>query len=202
MRPLRADDSLDKERQRQQAQDDMSEEAEENRRERYEADSSELHDLAPKIERLDPESVPGLYPEFDLEEESNAKRDDSWYVDSDYAESEAAPLWKRRAAENLGARTAEAAVDGSMFDLCAAALREEGDITVLDVADRCEWTARMVISRAQNTRHMRAIGERLLRTIKERQRRNGVTSAIQVDGRESEDWMVVDMGRFVKQMCL
>ncbi|KAJ1944518.1 hypothetical protein GGF37_002155 [Kickxella alabastrina] len=69
----------------------------------------------------------------------------------------------------------------------------------MDVSDRCEWTARMVIAEAKSTRHMRAMSESMLRAIKDRSRAKGmqVPAMINVDGRESEDWMVVDLGSFV-----
>ncbi|KAJ1718046.1 hypothetical protein LPJ61_006913 [Coemansia biformis] len=205
------DSGLDRERRRQQAQDDASEEATEHRREREAVEelgdaAAELGDateeLAPEVERLDPHSVPGLYPEFDIEEQAGEEGDDSWYVDAGFAEREAGaalPLWQRRAAENLGQRDAEphAGTDGSMFDLCRATLQEDGEVTVLDVSDRCDWTSQMVIAKATSTRHMRAMGERLAIAIKGRNRELGVPSVIRVDGRESDDWMVVDMGKFV-----
>ncbi|KAJ2713673.1 hypothetical protein H4R19_002127 [Coemansia spiralis] len=198
----RAERGLDKERQRQQAQDDASEEATEYRRARAEAEGHETEELAPEVERLDPHSIPGLYPEFDIEEQSAEEGDDSWYVDPGFAEREAAeavPLWQRRAAANLGQQAPglPAAMDGSMFELCQATLQEDGEITVLDVGDRCDWTHHMVVAKAKNTRHMRAMGERLLMAIKARNQSQGIPVATRVDGRESEDWMVVDMGRFV-----
>ncbi|KAJ1833230.1 hypothetical protein LPJ63_002908 [Coemansia sp. RSA 2711] len=192
------DSTLDKERQRQQAQDDMSEELEEHKRDRRLAEdgSAADTDLAPEVERLDPQSVPGLYPEFDTEEQEG---DDSWYVDPRFAQQESIPLWKQRAAENLGQPkdAEEILLSGSMFDLCHATLQEDAQVAVLDVRDRCEWTERMLVAQANSTRHMRAMGERLLKLIKERHRRTDRTTAIRVDGRESDDWMVVDMGAFI-----
>ncbi|KAJ2805791.1 hypothetical protein H4R21_001120 [Coemansia helicoidea] len=196
--------SLDKERRRQQAQDDASEEATEYRRAHTEAEAEgqETEELAPEVERLDPHSVPGLYPEFDIEEQAGEEGDDSWYVDPAFAEremAEAVPLWQRRAAANLGQQASDAlpAMDGSMFDLCRATLQEDGEVAVLDVGDRCDWTQYMMVVKARNTRHMRAMGERLLMAIKGRNQGQGTPGATRVDGRESDDWMVVDMGRFV-----
>ncbi|KAJ2355637.1 hypothetical protein GGF43_002571 [Coemansia sp. RSA 2618] len=202
-RGMQADSTIDKEKQRQQAQDDVREEMEEHRRERDEVadeDAGNEADLAPEVERLDPQSVPGLYPEFDAEEQPE-EGDDSWYIDTSYAQSEAAtvPLWQRRAAENLGQQTVDPdmLLKGSVLDLCCTMLREDGEVAVLDVSDRCDWTSKMVVARATSTRHMRAMGERMLKTIKERYRLTDSSRPIRVDGRESDDWVVVDMGSFI-----
>ncbi|KAJ2800433.1 hypothetical protein H4R20_004067, partial [Coemansia guatemalensis] len=197
-----------KERQRQQAQDDLSEEAEEFKRERddrltkHDSEAEADDELAPEIERLDPQSIPGLYPEFDVEEQDD-KHDDSWYVDSSYEQpaptKDKLPLWQRRASENLGDGVSESidVTNGSIFDLCNATLREDADVSVVDVAELCEWTSKMIVAQAKSVRHMRAMSERLLKTIKERHRRTGVSTDIRVDGRESDDWIVVDMGKFI-----
>ncbi|KAJ2360569.1 hypothetical protein IW150_007463 [Coemansia sp. RSA 2607] len=55
----------------------------------------------------------------------------------------------------------------------------------------------MVIAEAKSTRHMRSIAEGLLKAIKERNRAKGSPTGINVDGRESDDWMVVDLGSFI-----
>ncbi|KAI7831994.1 hypothetical protein BX661DRAFT_179620 [Kickxella alabastrina] len=180
---------------RQQAQDDIAEELAQHQRQ---------SDLAPEIERLDPHTVPGLYPEFDTlnenheEEGVEVEGDDSWYVDTTFAE----PLWKRRAASHLGRPqvNVDDFAQGSLFELCRAVLEMDTEnVVVMDVSDRCEWTARMVIAEAKSTRHMRAMSESMLRAIKDRSRAKGmqVPAMINVDGRESEDWMVVDLGSFV-----
>ncbi|KAJ2845495.1 hypothetical protein IWW36_004761 [Coemansia brasiliensis] len=176
-------DAFDKERQRQQAQDDLNEEVNEYKRH----DTEQSNDLAPETERLDPQSIPGLYPSFE-------KEDDSWYIDPEYSQpSEFVPLWQRRSKQPIS----EASLDAPMFDMCCALLREDGPVSVYDVRDRCEWTSQMVVAEATSTRHMRAMGERLLKSIKEKDRRNNSSRTIRVDGRESDDWMVIDMGVFV-----
>ncbi|KAJ2079460.1 hypothetical protein H4R24_003758 [Coemansia sp. RSA 988] len=202
------DKSLDKERQRQQAQDELSEEAEEFKRERddnltkHDSEAETSDELAPEIERLDPQTIPGLYPEFDVDEQDD-KHDDSWYVDASYEQhaptKDKLPLWQRRASENLSDGISETIeiMDGSMFDLCNATLSEDAEVSTVDVAGLCEWTSKMIVVQAKSVRHMRAMNERLLKTIKERHRRNGVSTDIKVDGRESDDWIVVDMGKFV-----
>ncbi|KAJ2614790.1 hypothetical protein H4S08_001550 [Coemansia sp. RSA 1365] len=203
-----SENNLDKERQRQQAQDDMSEETEEFKRERddkltqHDSEAEADDDLAPEIERLDPQSIPGLYPEFEVDEQDD-KHDDSWYVDSSYEQQspkkDTLPLWQRRASENLGDGIAETidVMNGSIFDLCNATLREDAEVSVVEVSDLCEWTSRMLVAQAKSVRHMRAMSERLLKTIKERHRRTGHSTDIRVDGRESDDWIVVDMGKFI-----
>ncbi|KAJ2785224.1 hypothetical protein H4R18_000675 [Coemansia javaensis] len=207
-RHVQAGSGFERERQRQQAQDDTSGDAAEHLRGRAaveeEGAEEEAGELAPEVERLDPQTVPGLYPELDMGEEGDEEAgDDSWYVDTEFAQREAAemlPLWQRRAAENLGpqaAGEARSAADLSLFDLCRATLQEDGEVAVLDVGDRCDWTQHMVVAKAKSTRHMRAMGERLLTAIKARSRELGAAAAMRVDGRESDDWMVVDMGRFV-----
>ncbi|KAJ2546197.1 hypothetical protein IWW35_005113 [Coemansia sp. RSA 1878] len=191
------EESIDKERRRQQAQDDVHEEMEEHKRERVEETGEYGGELAPEVERLDPQSIPGLYPEFD--DPTCENRDDSWYVDTDFANAEPMPLWQRRANENLGnnARSPQELLEGTTLDICCSVLREDGEVSVFDVSGRCDWTAQMVVARATSTRHMRAMGERLIKTIKERSRLLETSRTICVDGRESEDWMVVDMGAFV-----
>ncbi|KAJ1893384.1 hypothetical protein LPJ81_005374 [Coemansia sp. IMI 209127] len=186
-----------------------------------ESTEAEMDDVAPEIERLDPQSIPGLYPEFDaneeqhllMEEEDNqeyqleneeTEGDDSWYVDPNFADARVAgnedvPLWQRRAAENLRRPRVDISefANGSMFDMCCAVLKADADIKVVDVADRCEWTSRMVVAEAKSTRHMRAMTETLFRAIKDRNRQRGTETDTRVDGRESDDWVVVDMGSFV-----
>ncbi|KAJ1827859.1 hypothetical protein LPJ56_001430 [Coemansia sp. RSA 2599] len=196
---------LDKEVERQRAEDDMREEVAEHQR-RSDEDAEEA---APEVERLDPQSVPGLYPQLESDEaheyehgDSETEGDDSWYVDRSFETTESGesePLWKRRAAANLGRPSVDVSefASGSLFDLCQAVLAMDTDVKVLDVADRCEWTARMVIAEAKSTRHMRAMLESLLKAIKERNRAKGRPVGINVDGRESDDWMVVDLGSFV-----
>ncbi|KAI8321331.1 DUF143-domain-containing protein, partial [Martensiomyces pterosporus] len=169
-----------------------------------------------EIERLDPQSVPGLYPEFDMTEgqeegESAVEGDDSWYIDTEFGEQDKVnvPLWQRRAAENLGdgrapKRTVDVGefADGSLFDLCCHVLEADSSVSIIDVSDRCEWTSKMVIAEAKGTRHMRAIAEGLLKAIKERNRQRGGPTALNVDGRDSDDWMVVDLGSFVVHIMI
>ncbi|KAJ2702456.1 hypothetical protein FB645_004275 [Coemansia sp. IMI 203386] len=203
MQWLRSERKLDREVERQQAEDDVREEVAEHQRH----SSEEGDEVAPEVERLDPQSVPGLYPQFELDEaheheEQETEGDDSWYVDSSFEAvetGETQPLWKRRAAANLGRPSVDINefASGSLFDLCQAVLAMDTDTKVLDVADRCEWTARMVIAEAKSTRHMRAMLESLLKAIKERNRAKGQPVGINVDGRESDDWIVVDLGSFV-----
>ncbi|KAJ1721808.1 hypothetical protein LPJ53_003721 [Coemansia erecta] len=203
---VRAERRIDREVERQQAEDDVREEVAEHQRQ--ETDESSEEQLAPEVERLDPQSIPGLYPEFEAmesEEEAEVEEiegDDSWYVDTSFGTTEEQsdqPLWQRRAAANLGRPVVNVSdfAAGSLFDMCRAVLEMETDITVLDVADRCDWTAKMVIAEAKSTRHMRAIAEGLLKAIKERNRAKGSPTGINVDGRESDDWMVVDLGSFI-----
>ncbi|KAJ2393997.1 hypothetical protein GGF41_009000, partial [Coemansia sp. RSA 2531] len=64
------DTILDKERRRQQAQDDIHEELTEHSR------KEEEEDVAPINERLDPTTMPDLYPDFDAD---TVETDDSWY---------------------------------------------------------------------------------------------------------------------------
>ncbi|KAJ2374294.1 hypothetical protein IW150_003184, partial [Coemansia sp. RSA 2607] len=104
-----AERRVDREVERQQAEDDIREEVAENQR--HEIDEGSEEQLAPEVERLDPQSIPGLYPEFEameneeVEEAEEVEGDDSWYVDTSYGTTEEhgdQPLWQRRAAANLG----------------------------------------------------------------------------------------------------
>ncbi|KAJ2659741.1 hypothetical protein IWW48_003342 [Coemansia sp. RSA 1200] len=229
---LRTESSIDRERRRQQTQDDEREDIAEHARQsidieehrKAEDKDGELEDFAPEIERLDPQSVPELYPEFTVEEQSEwqmeeysqdqeqrqteeeedaaAEGGDSWYVDPSFAQVEEkgdVPLWQQRAAENLARPRVDVSefANGSVFDMCCAVLKADAEIKVVDVADRCEWTSRMVVAEAKSVRHMRAMAETLLRAIKDRNRQRNIESTTRVDGRESDDWVVVDMGHFV-----
>ncbi|KAI9500678.1 hypothetical protein GGI25_004520 [Coemansia spiralis] len=218
---LRVDDNIARERRRQQAQDDEREDIAEHSR-RYTEEGSEegsnklqnreqdtletsADKLAPEIERLDPQQVPDLYPEFEVnEQDEETEGDDSWYVDPAFTHEEEVsvgdiPLWQRRAAENLGRPKIDVSefAQGSLFDMCCSILQMDAEVKVVDVAEKCEWTSRMVMSEAKSTRHMRAMAETLLRAIKDRNRQKGNERVIRVDGRESDDWMIVDLGNFV-----
>ncbi|KAJ1664060.1 hypothetical protein IW140_004360 [Coemansia sp. RSA 1813] len=224
---LGTESKIERERRRQQVQDDEREDIAEHGRqsieidEHREAEAAEDNkdDVAPEIERLDPQSIPELYPEFNasdqqrfLENEDHEHQleseeiegDDSWYVDPNFAQAEGTdeanvPLWQRRAAENLGRPRVDVSefMNGSMFDMCCAVLRADAEIKVVDVSDRCDWTSRMVVAEAKSTRHMRAMTESLFKAIKDRNRQRGAETDTRVDGKESDDWVVVDMGHFV-----
>ncbi|KAJ2740821.1 hypothetical protein GGI20_005600, partial [Coemansia sp. BCRC 34301] len=174
---------------RQQAQDDVHEELSEHSRKRQ---AEQEADMAPLNERLDPTAMPDLYPDFDAPLEPE---DDSWYVDPAFAPAQV-PLWQRRMQENSSVQSLEGA---SLFELCRAVVESSGAaaVDVVDVADRCDWTERMVVVQAKSARHMHALAEDLLKAIKERNRERGLSPNINVDGRESDDWVVVDLGSFV-----
>ncbi|KAJ2060012.1 hypothetical protein GGI17_004041 [Coemansia sp. S146] len=176
-----SDSILDKEKRRQQAQDDIHEELTEHSRE------EEEEDMAPIHERLDPTLMPDLYPDFDAEA---TETDDSWYVDPAFTQPQV-PLWQRRMQEKAVPH------DATLFDLCHSVVEDSARVDVVDVADRCDWTARMIVVEAKSARHMHALAEDLLKAIKERNRMRGVELTINVDGRESDDWVVVDLGSFV-----
>ncbi|KAJ2731914.1 hypothetical protein IW152_004204 [Coemansia sp. BCRC 34962] len=136
--------------------------------------------------------MPDLYPDFDAETET-ANTDDSWYVDSEFTPPQV-PLWQRRMQE----ANVEAPLDASLFDLCRVVVESSAaKVDVLDIADRCDWTSRMVVVETKSARHMHALAEDLLKAIKERNKQRGLQATINVDGRESDDWMVVDLGSFV-----
>ncbi|KAJ2004812.1 hypothetical protein GGI04_002473, partial [Coemansia thaxteri] len=208
---------LDKERLRQHAQDDVRDELSEHTRRHLDSDqpknitnSIDAH-CAPLNERLDPTTMPGLYPDFDAaldesaatdtpKEEEEEEEDDSWYVDPAFAPP-SAPLWQRRARENQAAdRATDLAPSASLLDLCRLVAQESAaaQVTLLDVADRCEWTEKMLVVRAKSARHMHALAEDLLKAIKDHMRLSqSKPLPVTVDGRESDDWVVVDLGSFV-----
>ncbi|KAJ2036375.1 hypothetical protein H4S03_003676 [Coemansia sp. S3946] len=174
------DTILDKERRRQQAQDDIHEELTEHSR------KEEEEDVAPINERLDPTTMPDLYPDFDAD---TVETDDSWYVDPAFTPQ--IPLWQRRMQEQVVPH------DATLFDLCRVVVESSAKVDVLDVGDRCDWTSRMIVVETKSSRHMHALTEDLLKAIKERNRAKGIEVTINVDGRESDDWVVVDLGSFV-----
>ncbi|KAJ1958703.1 hypothetical protein EC988_000138 [Linderina pennispora] len=163
--------------QRQQAQDDTHTELLD--------EGDRTGSVASEIERLDPRSIPGLYP--DLADDSPA--DDSWYVDPAYS----APLWQKRMQKRDPAEFA----NGTLFELCKGVLQQDAEVSEIDVAGRCDWTGRFLVAEAKGTRHMHAMVEELVTAIKQRNRSKGVDAVINVDGRESDDWVVVDLGNFV-----
>lgn len=173
--------SIERQRQRQLAEDD-------ERKELAEHNRTEMEDA----ERLDPDSLPGLYPDLEIEEEPV---DDSWYVGPKYQPT---PLWEQLAQKSPG--PADTAADTmSLFELCQATLNRSlsTPVEVVDVGDRCEWTSRMVVAQATSSRHARAVSEELQRAIKARSRQRGAPAQIKVDGGGSDDWVVVDLGSFV-----
>ncbi|KAJ2910690.1 hypothetical protein GGI21_000613 [Coemansia aciculifera] len=154
--------------------------------------------MAPINERLDPKLMPDLYPDFDepaLLEPEDSEVDDSWYVDPAFTPTQL-PLWQRRMQETSSVQSLEGA---SLFDLCRAVVESSGAdaVDIVDVAERCDWTEKMVVVQAKSGRHMHALAEDLLKAIKERNRDRGISLTINVDGRESDDWVVVDLGAFV-----
>ncbi|KAJ1940286.1 hypothetical protein FBU59_003857, partial [Linderina macrospora] len=177
------DKTIELAHQRQQAQDDAHSEA-------VDEGDRTGDSVSSSIERLDPRSIPGLYPELTDDPEN---LDDSWYVDPQYVHT---PLWQRNQRRATKIDPKEFA-SGSLFELCKLVLEQDAGVAEIDVSGRCEWTQRFLVVEAKGARHMHAMAEDLVKAIKERNRAKGVEAAINVDGRDSDDWVVVDLGSFV-----
>ncbi len=72
------------------------------------------------------------------------------------------------------------------------------DVEVLDVRDRTSMTDYMVIASARSNRHVRSIAESLVTEIKHKA---DVGSPV-VEGGETSDWVLVDLGDVVVHLML
>ncbi|MFE8072735.1 ribosome silencing factor [Marinobacteraceae bacterium S3BR75-40.1] len=71
------------------------------------------------------------------------------------------------------------------------------DISVLDVRDRTSVTDYMVIASGTSNRHVRSLAENLVTEVK----KDGVRSPA-VEGDETNDWVLVDLGSVVVHVML
>ncbi|TDT37846.1 ribosome-associated protein [Halospina denitrificans] len=72
------------------------------------------------------------------------------------------------------------------------------DVVVLDVRDRTSMTDYMVIAAGTSNRHVRSLAEEVVRRAKEVEG----TGKPKVEGGETSDWVLVDMGDVVVHIML
>lgn len=71
------------------------------------------------------------------------------------------------------------------------------DVQVIPVRDLCEWADHLIIASGHSGRHLRGISEAICFEVKKRSTNVGDNVYPTVEGRESEEWMVVDCGSIV-----
>lgn len=71
------------------------------------------------------------------------------------------------------------------------------DVQVISVRDLCEWADHLVIASGHSGRHLRGIADAICFEVKRRSINVGDNVYPTVEGRESEEWMVVDCGSIV-----
>ncbi|KAG0597827.1 hypothetical protein M758_12G023500 [Ceratodon purpureus] len=71
------------------------------------------------------------------------------------------------------------------------------DVQVIPVRDLCEWADHLIIASGHSGRHLRGIAEAICFEVKKRSTNVGDNVYPTVEGRESEEWMVVDCGSIV-----
>lgn len=84
-------------------------------------------------------------------------------------------------------------------DIVVAALEDlkAKDISVLDVTDRTSVTDFMIVASGTSVRHLRSLAESVIQDLKER----GIRDA-KVEGGESSDWVLVDLGDVVLHVMM
>ncbi|KAH8959482.1 hypothetical protein BDL97_06G079600 [Sphagnum fallax] len=86
----------------------------------------------------------------------------------------------------------------SVDEVCKVLERvRANDVKVLPVQDRCEWADNLIIASAHSTRHLRGIADSIVYEVKKRSTNVGPNLYPTVEGRDSDQWMVVDCGNLV-----
>jgi ribosome silencing factor RsfS/YbeB/iojap len=75
-------------------------------------------------------------------------------------------------------------------------LKEEKamNMFVMDVSQKCNFAKYMVTLEGRSGKHMRGIAERIIEEVKRRQRNLDPGALIDIEGKDNNDWMVVDCG--------
>lgn len=83
---------------------------------------------------------------------------------------------------------------GPMLEMVYEALEELKaiDIVEIDVSDKPAMTERMIVATGTSSRHVKAIGNNVVETAKERGFR-----PLGIEGEESSEWVLVDLGDIV-----
>jgi len=82
----------------------------------------------------------------------------------------------------------------ALFEMITARLDDEQaeDVTVIDLTGKSEIADRMVIASGRSARHVGAIADKLLRSLKE----SGVPE-VKVEGQPACDWVLIDSGDII-----
>jgi len=73
------------------------------------------------------------------------------------------------------------------------------DVVVLDVTKKCDWAQYFVFVGATSTRHCRALAEKTFESLKNKIKQEKGQVFGQIEGADSQDWMIVDGGSVVVQ---
>ncbi|KAJ3196018.1 Mitochondrial assembly of ribosomal large subunit protein 1 [Irineochytrium annulatum] len=133
-----------------------------------------------------------------------ATRDD--VIPLDTSEEESMPQWmaaqRRAEARRAGAEleladngTADAAGVLTTSSILSVIKTERGgNVIVLDVAGKCDWTETMIIVDGGSTKQLYSIIDSAKKFIATDP---SLPRSLTIEGVDSDDWMVLDLGRFV-----
>jgi len=93
--------------------------------------------------------------------------------------------------EQMGERTTEGTASAALLDLILKTLDKESAEEILDIplAGKSEEADHMVIASGRSGRHVAALSEKLVETLKQEA---GVST--KTEGRETADWVLIDAG--------
>ncbi|KAJ3411614.1 hypothetical protein HDV05_001983 [Chytridiales sp. JEL 0842] len=83
--------------------------------------------------------------------------------------------------------------------LLALSLENAQDIKTLDIASKCDWTETMIISTGRSKKQLASMLDSVRRVVKKYYVDSdaSIPTPMVVEGGQSEDWMCLDLGRFV-----
>ncbi|OMH78632.1 Mitochondrial assembly of ribosomal large subunit protein 1 [Zancudomyces culisetae] len=187
-------------------------------------------EIAEENEYIVKELYPELYPENVLESsaknndelgENNGdlaeleleQADQDWYIGKSFlvpefeSQDESTPLWKRKYEESNSVNKDKVQILFSKYDqstilsVILKTLEENsGHVALIDVAQRCEWTDKMIIAEANSVSHMKAIAQELLTNVKSLLKKTDPGLAnyeTRADGWDSNDWLALDFGSVI-----
>ena len=74
------------------------------------------------------------------------------------------------------------------------------DAVIIDMREKCDWTERMVVVTGVSPQHVRAMGESVVAELRARGVRGEDGEAVTIEGRQNDDWILVDGGDVVVQL--
>ncbi|CAG8455169.1 7996_t:CDS:10 [Acaulospora colombiana] len=175
-----------------------------------------------EVEEIDRSQYPRLFPSKEAisegyydEETVHNDIDDAWFVDPAYenpqqeSTADFVPLWQRKATDikdfsvsNLPDSEESYRPDTDFLSIIRF-LEDDGveNITLIDVRRRCDFADWIIIGEGKSTRHLGGAVDGLYKMLKERIKRHNANlpnSSVNnypiVEGRDSEDWMLIDTG--------